>query len=145
MLKFADNIVRKLPTRPRVWISLWVIWFVTLWILSSGNPAPKDGPDIPHLDKVVHFGYFGIGASFFIAWLYYTSNEALRSKKWRAVIITTIAGSIVGAIDEFHQSFTPGRMGNDIGDWTADTLGSLTAAIICYHLLNRRERLTRST
>lgn len=138
MLQWADIIVRKLPTRPSIWLALWVTWFVTLWILSSGNPTPKDPPNIPHLDKVVHFGYFAIGAGCFISWFYYTSNPSLRSNKWRAVGITTLAGAIVGAIDEYHQSFNPERMGNDIGDWTADVLGSLTAAIICYHLLKRK-------
>ncbi|MFT5882377.1 MAG: VanZ family protein [Crocinitomicaceae bacterium] len=113
--------------RPNAWIIAWVLWFITLCFLSSGSTAPQDIPKIPHLDKIAHFGFFFGGAGLLSAWLRH------RFQKFNApqcIGITTILGSIVGVIDEYHQTFTPGRSGNDIGDWTADTLGSFTGAIV---------------
>ena len=50
---------------------------------------------------------------------------------WKRVIIfTAVAISVFGALDEFHQLFTPHRSGADPFDWTADTLGALTGALL---------------
>jgi VanZ family protein len=39
-----------------------------------------------------------------------------------------LAASAYGAIDEFHQSFVPGRDCN-VWDWLADTLGAFLGAL----------------
>ncbi len=128
--------------RPQVWISAWSVWFVTLCFLSSGTPAPENTPDIPHLDKIAHFGFFFGGGGLFCGWL---RHQFKKLNALQCIGITTLVGSLVGVIDEYHQTFTPGRSGNDIGDWTADTLGSLTGAIVMILVLkytttcNKRE------
>lgn len=46
---------------------------------------------------------------------------------------------IVGILDEYHQSFTPGRSGNDPYDWLADVVGGMVGALVfkrVHHLLN---------
>jgi len=123
------------PDRPKLYIIGWVTWFVVLWILSSGNPAPKNGPDIPHFDKIVHFGYFLGGAGLFAAWRRFTSPTA---PALNIIVLTTLVGAIVGAIDEYHQSFTPGRTGNDVYDWLADLTGSFAGVCIMLYILSRK-------
>jgi VanZ family protein len=66
---------------------------------------------------VVHFVAFG-----FLATL--TVRLLPPSRAWLAVL----AVSLFGATDEWHQSFTPGRM-MDWTDWVADTAGALVAAV----------------
>jgi VanZ family protein len=36
---------------------------------------------------------------------------------------------LFGVADEFHQSFVPGRQGNDLGDMTADLIGATLGAM----------------
>ena len=118
--------------RPNFWIAAWIAWFITLWLLSSGNPAPKDLPPIPHLDKVAHFGFFFGGAGLLCAWLRHYFKKL---NTFQCIWITTLVGSLVGILDEYHQSFTPGRTGNDVYDWIADSAGSFAGAIVMIALL----------
>lgn len=42
--------------------------------------------------------------------------------------------ALIGALDEYHQSFTPGRSGNDPFDWLADLLGAIAGAFTFKHI-----------
>lgn len=104
------------------YLCLFLGWTVTLWFLSANNPAPKNGPDIPHLDKVAHFGYFFIGGALLstcvlVAW------PTLKRHRRMLFLGLVLICSVIGRLDEYHQGFTPGRSGNDVGDWVADTVG----------------------
>lgn len=128
---------------PAAWISAWIIWFISLWLLSSGNPAPKDLPTIPHLDKIAHFGFFFGGAGLFCAWLRH-SRPSLAGI--HCLWITALVGATVGVIDEYHQSFTPSRTGNDFGDWIADFAGSICGAAVMLIVLRlAHRRIAQST
>lgn len=125
----------KIPHRTRnarFWAICLLLWFVVLNLLSHGDKfhPPKEflwGLDIPHLDKVVHFGYFFGGGGLFAAALFFKKNRP----SWPRLILTvTIVLSIIGVWDEFHQSFFENRTGNDPGDWTADTLGALVGSLV---------------
>lgn len=111
--------------QPRFWLIAFIIWASVLWYLSS-----RDLKGLPitfnHIDKVKHFGYFFGGSGLFSAWLYLRNPE---SPNWKRLIITSILTlAVVGAVDEFHQSFTPGRSGNDFWDWLADVVGATAGA-----------------
>ena len=122
-------ISKKLRQSPRFWISCFLVWFIVLNLLSHGDKFHPPGSfafDIPHFDKVVHFGYFFGGGSLLSAALFFS-----RSPTWQRLILTvTISLSVIGIWDEFHQSFFENRTGNDSGDWLADTLGAFCGAII---------------
>jgi len=64
------------------------------------------------------------GAGLFTTWLLLwkgtTSRHAIRIVLPIAFLLT------VAALDEFQQSLSPGRSGNDPFDWLADALGSIT-------------------
>ena len=133
MFKLPDSLYRKFPADARFWLTAWAVWFVTLWFLSSGSPSIQNGPKIPHLDKVMHFGYFAIGG--------FTLSNFLHLKfTWPAkkiLLITLLIGASVGALDEFHQSFTPTRSGNDPYDWIADAIGTLSGSLYCLAMWRR--------
>ncbi|MDZ7630414.1 MAG: VanZ family protein [Gemmatimonadaceae bacterium] len=81
-------------------------------------------------DKVVHFSaYAMLGASVAWAALARTGAGALR---WLMVV------SALGAADEWHQQFIPGRR-MDAVDWVADTAGAAFGLSLVTALLRRRE------
>jgi VanZ family protein len=67
----------------------------------------------PPMDKVAHFATFGLIAS--LLWL-----SVLRGKPWLVIAIV----SAVGAADEFHQIFLPGRSAG-LDDLAADIFAAL--------------------
>ena len=96
-------------------------WFVTLYFLSSMPKLPP-GPKIPYEDKVAHLVFYSIGG----AWSYLARRFCSPPDSGKkALLFAILFCALVGAIDEFHQSFVPNRSGNDPWDWLADTLGGL--------------------
>ncbi|MGJ8656146.1 MAG: VanZ family protein [Akkermansiaceae bacterium] len=138
MFKFPDWCYRQLPSNHKFWIGTWIIWFVTLWLLSSGNPEIKDALKIPHLDKVAHFCYYMAGGFCFANFLHLKKSLPWNWK--RIILVTFLTGALVGAIDEYHQTKTPGRTGNDPADWAADISGSLAGAYYCYFMWSRLKK-----
>jgi VanZ family protein len=113
--------------RPRTWLILLAVWWVTLFILSHQSHLFPPGPDIPNIDKVEHTTYFTLGGAIFFCWL----------RAWRpglsflaAAGLTILFCSVIGALDEFHQSFIENRSGNDPWDWAADTVGGLLGSLV---------------
>ncbi|MDR2999940.1 MAG: VanZ family protein [Fibromonadaceae bacterium] len=96
-------------------------------------------------DKIKHVvAYFVLGISFCL-WI--------PSKKWLAKpflwgITVVVLCTVFGILDEYHQSFRPGRSGNDLGDIIANFIGGLIAAItycIAVHIIKRRVKVSGST
>lgn len=112
---------------PALWFTGLCIWFGVLWLLSSShNVGPK--VDVRHLDKLLHFGYF-LGGGFLLAGWHFRLRPA--NPPWRRILWTAvIAMAVIGGIDEWHQTHTPGRHGGDLWDWLADTLGGTTGALV---------------
>ncbi len=135
MFKFPDWCYHQFPSSKRLWIILWLVWFIVLWFLSSRSPEPNQEPGIPHMDKVLHFGYFMLGG-FLLSNFFYLIKHPLWTWK-KIILLTFIAGATVGAIDEHHQTYTKGRMGHSIGDWIADACGSIAGASYCFFMWRR--------
>lgn len=121
-------IATRFPRKPVAYLCVLAAWGVILWFLSAGNPAPKNGPDIPHLDKVAHFLYFSAGGAM-LATCGLVIWPCFKRRKGTLLIAVTLISSVIGRLDEYHQTFTPGRSGNDYGDWLADTLGGAAGAL----------------
>ncbi len=117
-----DQSAARLPVRPAAYFCLFVLWLVMLWFLSASSPPAEKTIQIPHLDKILHFGYFSLGGAFLSA---YCGLKWGQLSAWRLLFIVVLACSLVGRLDEYHQGFVPGRTGNDTGDWLADSMGGL--------------------
>jgi hypothetical protein len=110
-------------------------WAAAIIHLSSMEPRSlaEFGPWFMRLismDKLSHAIAFSVGA-LLLGFALRTSTP-MRSKMvvcWAVLVI-----SLFGAVDEWHQIYTPGRSGADLGDWLADTLGAALGATIFFHL-----------
>ena len=112
-----------------------MIWGLTLCILSSfSHPLPDQTPGIPHLDKILHFGYFFGGGILFTLWLSFKNLQA--PKTIAAYLLPICLLAVIGLLDEYRQSFTPGRSGNDFFDWLADLTGASAGTILVHQLRN---------
>lgn len=125
--------MKKLPVfllRSRFWGASFIAWFLVLFVLSS-FAINKKGIELPtYSDKVAHFGYFACGSFALGLWLVLRTSFI---KKRTLALIVILAVAAVGAFDEWHQTFTVGRSGLDLGDWIADICGGIAgwaAAVI---------------
>ena len=112
---------------PGFWLAGFLVWFSVLWLLSGSNPTGDQPPPFPHFDKVAHFGYFFGGSGLLCAYLYRRAPD--RPNWWVLIPTAVIVIGLIGALDEWHQSFTPGRHGNDPSDLLADVLGAAAGAL----------------
>ncbi len=121
----AQSPVIGAPTRPAVSIRQWG-WAAVLAatvVLASGNNPQVPVPSFVGLDKVAHFGVFGLLATLVLR------TASIWRRRWRAFLAIGVV-SLFGATDEWHQSFTPGRS-VEFADWIADTAGA-TLAVALY-------------
>lgn len=111
--------------RASTWLGVYGIWFVILTILSSlSKPGPQ--VDVAHFDKFVHTTWFMLGGAALALALAFRAWP--QQPAWRTIgLAVIVTGALVGWLDEWHQSFTPGRQGLDVFDWAADVFGSLLA------------------
>ncbi len=107
-------------TRHSAWI--WPLAVIaTVCFASCNNPAAPD-TGLSYQDKIIHALAFGL-----IATLIQRAAGKSGAKPAIAFCIGLAAASTFGAIDEIHQSFTPGRE-SDMLDWLADTAGAALSA-----------------
>ena len=115
--------------RSTTWFCCFVIWFVVLWILSSGPLPGPPIPEIPHLDKVLHFGYYFGGAGLLSAALFLFRCEPRLG--WDTIhLVTIVVITTTGALDEWHQSWYEFRSGNDSADLAADFFGAVVGTLV---------------
>jgi VanZ family protein len=111
---------------PRWWpVFGWggVILALTSW------PSPPDvETSVPGLDKVVHFGLYGV--------LGYLVARALRRPvAIRGRLNAITAMTVFAFVDELHQMLIPGRSAS-LGDWAADSVGATAGLLVGLHLLS---------
>ena len=115
----------RLFSSPLLWRVLVLLWFGVLFLLSSQShlpsPASFDG-----VDKIEHALYFAGGGMCFLLGL---RLAGLARARVTAILLTVLFCAAVGGFDEWHQTYTPGRSGGDVWDWTADLCGGFIGAI----------------
>ncbi len=123
---------------PATWFAALICWIAVLFLASSISSIPyPPGPTL-HLDKLAHFSYFFAGGFVFTGWLLRRNPE---KPSWKLILVTTIlAMAVLGGLDEWHQTFTPGRSGNDSWDWLADLLGGSSGAFF-FKAIHRKFKL----
>jgi VanZ family protein len=123
MRKFLrKNVLRKIPA---------IAVMAGIFALSA---LPSNDPLLnvfQFSDKMKHvIAYFVLGVSFCM-WIP-RKNWFAKPFFWGILII--VLSTVFGIIDEYHQSFVPGRSGNDLGDLIADVIGA-SIAPFAYFLL----------
>ncbi|MGB7630740.1 MAG: VanZ family protein [Candidatus Deferrimicrobium sp.] len=98
----------------------WVVFTFTL----TSIPNPEFGPLFAGADKVAHFGCYGISGFLLVLWRRESGQGATA-----AVLSAAIFAALLGAVDEFHQQWIPGRS-MELLDWAADFAGG-TAGGFC--------------
>ena len=109
-------------------------WAALISLASHLSRPLPIAPPFAHADKLVHAGVFGV-----LAALAARGLSILGQGGRRAFWIALASASLYGAIDEWHQSFVPGR-DPDPGDWAADTAGAALGAAAVVGLPRRRSR-----
>lgn len=96
-------------------------WAVLIYWFSDQPRWVVTVPPWPGIDKVLHAAVFGI--------LVLLGLWARRARSGREALCLLLLGCAYGALDEWHQSFVPGRSA-DIWDVLADVLGCVVATAL---------------
>ena len=108
--------------------SFWWRWLPVLGymgiitFLSSRTSHQLPSWSLMKFDKVLHTLEYG-GLGFLLCRALPVKTPSTR------IMLAAALGLAFGVVDEFHQTFVPGRSGNDLGDLTADWFGSTLGAI----------------
>ncbi len=129
-----------LAYRPAFWWGCYALWFAVLFGLSSISKVPSGTPQFMLSDKFAHAAYFTAGSAALALAVALRPGSRFSSNPLLVISACLLAAALVGAFDEWHQSFTPGRSGNDLGDWVADLVGGLLGALLGRAALRRLGR-----
>lgn len=110
-----------------LWIFAFGAWCVALWWLSSSVHKFPETVEIRVSDKVLHFGWFFGGAGLLSAALFLSFP---RISTIRRITVAVVVLTGIGIVDEIHQSFVPGRSGNDVMDLLANIAGALVGTLV---------------
>lgn len=116
-------------------------WCAAIFWLSSrpGDDISPFMPALPHADKLLHAGAFGVGA-----WL---ARRALRRRPRLRPDVATVAALaftvVYGLSDELHQALGDAGRSADPLDLLADTVGAAVA--VCLAHLHEARRARRTT
>ena len=110
-------------TRGKLYLALLAGW-VALTLTLTSIPNPEFGPTFRGADKVAHFCFYGMMGFLFVLW-----RREIGKGPAAAVVWAVIFAALLGAADEFHQQWIPGRS-MDLLDWVADFSGG-TAGGFC--------------
>ena len=116
----------RLFSSPQLWRSLVIVWAAILYWLSGQSKLPSPGK-FEGIDKIEHTLYFAAGGMCFLLGM---RLAGFARKTTVAIVLTVLFCSIVGVLDEWHQTFTPGRSGGDVWDRIADTIGGFIGAFL---------------
>jgi VanZ family protein len=106
---------------------LWAL--LLLWV--GGSTELPTMPPVRHLDKVMHFGAYGVlGTLLGASWV-----SAARQPWWGWLLGAAL---LLGALDEYRQSRTPGRDA-EVADWVADALGASAGFYLAVRLTRRSQ------
>jgi VanZ family protein len=97
---------------------------VALTLTLTSIPNPEFAPSFPGADKIAHFGFYGVAGFLFVLWRRETGTGTAAAVIWASIFV-----ALLGAVDEVHQQWIPGRS-MDLLDWATDVAGG-TAGGVC--------------
>ncbi len=115
----------------RYWFPL--IIYCILIFLQSSFPSIESIPELPYIDKLLHFfAYAVLGALFLRAY----KTLQIRNNLKFLIILSVLSSSLYGISDEIHQYFVPYRSAEWM-DIFADILGSVFGVFIYQYITTR--------
>jgi VanZ family protein len=106
-------------------------WATAIFVASSLSFSGHE-PGFAQEDKFFHGGLFALLSMLF----FFALSYERRLPRIKAALLAILLTSAYGALDEFHQRFTPDRL-CDVRDWMADTAG---AAVVLVPVLTQRRK-----
>lgn len=107
-------------------LGYWLPVAAYVGLIFSLSSLRNTGPSLfPNMDKVEHLGEYGL-FGLLLGRAFRFTVGGTRGLWW--AVGTVLVGSAVGAMDEFYQSFVPGRT-SDVRDWLTDSLALLLAVL----------------
>lgn len=100
-------------------------------LTGTSMPSSVVPSQASQVDKALHFSIYAVLA-FLLTRLTFEGVPRLR-----AAAIAVLIAVVFGALDEWHQSFIPGRS-KELADWFADTAGATFGAIVGALMARRR-------
>ena len=95
-----------------------VAFFMAVLLFALADKAGQV-PLLPYLpDKLVHFCYYGVMAGLLAFGL---------GRRWWWIALGVVP--LIGALDEWHQFYVPGRDASAF-DWLADVLGTVAVTFV---------------
>ena len=114
------------------YLYLFAAWGITLWFLSAGNPAPKGGPEIPHLDKAAHVILFMVFTIIYIRdRLKFNGLKTIPSKYFFWAFLVILPFAIL--VEILQEILNLGRDG-DFMDVLYDIAGFLLGSVILWFM-----------
>ncbi len=110
------------------------LWAAVLFLLSESSGLGVGLP--PGADKLAHGGLFLI-LGWSLAWGRESTGSSLPG------LLFLLIGVGYGALDEWHQSFVPGRDAS-VGDWVADSAGVMLGLVLFSSFSSRSREKGRS-
>lgn len=95
--------------------------------------------EVPGSDVPGRFGAFGHFVLYAVLGALYVLAMPRSARPATAVLLAVALASLYGITDEYHQSFTPGRM-PDVIDWVVDTVGAATGVGLVRAVERHRRR-----
>jgi VanZ family protein len=113
--------------RRQIYFTLLILWVAFTFLLTS-IPNPRFEVPFAYADKVAHFGIYGVMGFLCALWRRESGRPA------RGAALTALAFvALVGAVDEVHQYWIPGRS-MAFFDWLADATGGGIGALFSAYL-----------
>lgn len=98
----------------------------TIFFLSHQTGDKNALPDLPGLDKIAHMTAYGVlGATVLFAF----GRKISKKGAGREIVFTVVICLLYGLLDEYHQSFIPGRTASGY-DLAADCMGAIVACLL---------------
>ena len=101
-----------------------IVWAIVIFIFCTMPSGHIPRMRIPHLDKIVHFGFFFIQS----LWLSLFFNFQTKSSYFRIIRLSTLSAFVYGGVIELLQDSIFHRTG-DLYDLIADILGGFAGAM----------------
>lgn len=116
-----------------------ILSYCLIIFVQSSYPTLERTPDLPHMDKVLHFAGYALLGTLFL--------RGLRNSKFKHHDRLIRVGSILltgiyGATDEWHQHYVPYRSA-ELWDIFFDFAGGLFGVYLYQRLLEKYPKIRR--